>query len=219
MLRCDTAPHNVTRVSDLPRSQLIGYLVVGVVVVLLGALWVRGGGGGDGGGVAGASGGEAAAGADGAATVRVDEGGTGRLVIHVAGAVRRPGVYRLPAGARVAAAVRQAGGPLRRADLNALNLAARLTDGRQVLVPARAVAGGVANGSAAGSPSAGGAPLNLNSATAEQLDELEGIGPETAAKILEYRQEHGGFGSVDELDAVPGIGPARLDALRDRVTG
>lgn len=199
--------------SDLPRRQLVGYLLVGVVVVVLGALWVRGGDGGGGGAVARASGGGGGAGG-GAAAVRVDGGGGGRLVVHVAGAVRRPGVYRLAAGARVAAAVRRAGGATRRADLAGLNLAARLTDGRQVLVPARGGGGGDAVGS-----TAGGAPLNLNSATAEQLDQLEGIGPGTAAKILEYRQEHGGFGSVDELDAVPGIGPARMEALRDEVTG
>jgi len=134
-------------------------------------------------------------------------------------------VYRLSAGARVAAAVRRAGGATKRADLDALNLAARLTDGRQVLVPARAGAATAgpaeagAPGAEAGTAGAAQAPLNLNSATAEQLDALEGIGPGTAAKILEYRREHGGFGSVDELDAVPGIGPARLEALRDQVTG
>lgn len=199
--------------SALPRHQLIGLLVVGAVVVVLGALWVRSGGAGRGGGEARASEGGAVG------TVRVDEGGGGRLVIHVAGAVRRPGVYRLEAGARVAAAVRRAGGATRRADLDALNLAARLTDGRQVLVPARAATGGAGGVDARDGGSSGAAPLNLNSATAEQLDQLDGIGPETAAKILEYRQQHGGFGSVDELDAVPGIGPGRLEALRGQVTG
>ena len=221
MLRRDTGVHTVTRVSDLPRRQLIGYLAVGVVVVVLGALWVRGAGG------RGSSGGEArAAGGSGGggSSVKVDGGGGGaggRLVIHVAGAVRRPGVYRLPAGSRVAAAVRRAGGAGRHADLDSLNLAARLTDGRQVLVPERGAAVGAGTSAAGGEAGAAGppgAPVNLNSATAEQLDGLEGIGPGTAAKILQYRQEHGGFGSVDELDAVPGIGPARLAALRERVT-
>ena len=143
-----------------------------------------------------------------------DEGGSG-LVVHVAGAVRRPGVYRLRAGARVADAVERAGGARRRADLGAVNLAAELQDGRQVLVPLRAK-GGVAAANAAGA-TAPGVPLNLNTATVEQLDELDGIGPATAQQIVAYREEHGGFGSVEELDQVPGIGETRLAALRDKV--
>jgi len=143
-----------------------------------------------------------------------DEGG-GALVVHVAGAVRRPGVYRLRAGARVADAVERAGGTRRRADLGAVNLAAELQDGRQVLVPLRAK-GGVAAANAAGA-TAPGVPLDLNTATVEQLDELDGIGPATAQQIVAYREEHGGFGSVEELDQVPGIGETRLAALRDKV--
>jgi len=143
-----------------------------------------------------------------------EEGGSG-LVVHVAGAVRRPGVYRLRAGARVADAVERAGGARRRADLGAVNLAAELQDGRQVLVPLRAK-GGVAAANAAGA-TAPGVPLNLNTATVEQLDELDGIGPATAQQIVAYREEHGGFGSVEELDQVPGIGETRLSALRDKV--
>jgi competence protein ComEA len=142
-----------------------------------------------------------------------DEGGG--LVVHVAGAVRRPGVYRLRAGARVADAVERAGGARRRADLGAVNLAAELQDGRQVLVPLRAK-GGVAAANAAGA-TAPGVPLDLNTATVEQLDELDGIGPATAQQIVAYREEHGGFGSVEELDQVPGIGETRLAALRDKV--
>src|SRR5690349_19227633 len=143
-----------------------------------------------------------------------DEGG-GALVVHVAGAVRRPGVYKLRAGARVADAVERAGGARRRADLGAVNLAAELQDGRQVLVPLRAK-GGVA-AAAAGGATAPGVPLDLNTATVEQLDELDGIGPATAQQIVAYREEHGGFGSVEELDQVPGIGETRLAALRDKV--
>jgi competence protein ComEA len=142
-----------------------------------------------------------------------DEGGG--LVVHVAGAVRRPGVYRLRAGARVADAVERAGGARRRADLGAVNLAAELQDGRQVLVPLRAK-GGIA-ASTAGGATAPGVPLDLNTATVEQLDELDGIGPATAQQIVAYREEHGGFGSVEELDQVPGIGETRLAALRDKV--
>jgi competence protein ComEA len=164
-----------------------------------------------------------------APTLRVqdDAGGGpgGRVLVHVAGAVRRPGVYTLRAGARVADAVDRAGGARRRADLSAVNLAAKLEDGRQVLVPARAQ-GGPAGASAStptglAMPGVAGAapavPLDLNTATLEQLDTLEGVGPITAQKILQYRQEHGGFGSVDELGQVPGIGPKRLAAIRDHV--
>jgi competence protein ComEA len=139
-----------------------------------------------------------------------DDGGG--LVVHVAGAVRRPGVYRLRAGSRVGDAVERAGGARRRADLGAVNLAAELQDGRQVLVPLRA-RGGVA--AAGGAPP--GVPLDLNTATVEQLDELDGIGPATAQQIVAYREAHGGFGSVEELDQVPGIGETRLAALREKV--
>jgi competence protein ComEA len=156
----------------------------------------------------------------GAAPIAVDEGGGGgRLVVHVAGAVRDPGVYRLAAGARVDDAVQRAGGATRRADLGGLNLAAVLEDGRQVLVPERAPRGGGAavTGAAAPEPAAG-QPLNINTATLEQLDGLTGIGPLTAQKILDAREERGGFGSVEELGEIPGIGDKRLASLREEVT-
>jgi competence protein ComEA len=138
------------------------------------------------------------------------------LVVQVVGAVRRPGLYRLPAGSRVADAVRRAGGASRRAATELINLAAPLADGVQVIVP-RKGAGGTpaAPGAAAGSQPAG--PVHLNSATLEDLEALPGIGPVTAQKILDYRQQHGPFTSVDELDAVPGIGPAHMAQLRDLV--
>src|SRR5215213_8180394 len=141
--------------------------------------------------------------------------GGGPLVVHVAGAVRRPGVYRLRTGARVADAVRRAGGARRRADLSAVNLAAEVQDGRQVLVPVRAPGGGAA--AAAGGGAAPGVPLDLNTATVAQLDELDGIGPAIAQQIVDYREANGGFGSVEELDRVPGIGETRLAALREKV--
>lgn len=152
-----------------------------------------------------------------AATIAVQESGGARLVIHVAGAVRRPGVYKLAPAARVADAVERAGGARRRADLAGLNLAAQLEDGRQVLVPERAPRGAAAAGSAATAP-AEGQPLNLNSATLEQLDTLTGVGPLTAQKILDFREERGGFGSVEELGEIPGIGDVRLATLREEVT-
>ena len=143
-----------------------------------------------------------------------------RVVVDVVGAVRRPGLYRLEQGTRIADAVSRAGGATPKADLSLINLAAPLADGEQVIVPKRgaaavaAPAGGAA-GSVAGAPSTG--PVHLSTATLEQLDSLPGIDPVTAQKILDYRQKHGAFTSVDELDAVPGIGPARLDQLKDLV--
>ena len=157
-----------------------------------------------------------------AAGVRVERADGGAAVVHVAGEVRRPGVYRLGSLTRVEEAVRRAGGPTRRADLNAINLAAKVEDGRQIIVPARASATG-APAAPGGTPAAAGAeqpavPVNLNTATADELGTLDGVWPATAQKILAYRQEHGGFGSVDELDQVPGIGEKRLAALRPHVT-
>lgn len=132
------------------------------------------------------------------------------LVVHVAGAVRRPGLVRVRDGDRVGDAVKAAGGPARGADLNLINLAMRLADGQQVIVPLRAAAGAAA---ALGASGAAG-PVSLGSATAEQLDTLDGVGPGLAAKIIAYRTEHGGFRSVDELGEVPGIGDKRLESLR-----
>jgi competence protein ComEA len=138
-----------------------------------------------------------------------------RVVVDVVGAVRRPGLYRLVQGSRIADAVTRAGGTTRKADLAQLNLAAPLADGEQIVVPRR---GPQPTASGNGSPaSAASAPVQLSTATLEQLDSLPGVGPVTAQKILDYRQEHGAFRSVDELDAVPGIGAKRLDQLRDLV--
>ena len=149
-------------------------------------------------------------------------GGAARVYVHVAGRVRRPGVYRLREGARVDDAVRRAGGPRADADMTAVNLAAEVEDGRQVIVPAKMAAAASGTASSGTSPAAAGqapaAPINLNTATAEQLQELDGVGPGLASKILAYRQEHGGFGAVRELGEVPGIGEKRLAALQEHVT-
>jgi competence protein ComEA len=136
------------------------------------------------------------------------------MYVDVVGAVRRPGLYRLRHGSRVADAIARAGGPTRKAELELVNVAAPLADGEQVVVPRRGAAAVAAAGVDAG-PAAG--PVHLSTATAEQLDSLPGIGPVTAQKIIDYRQQHGGFSSVDELDAVPGIGPARLEQLKGLV--
>jgi competence protein ComEA len=132
------------------------------------------------------------------------------LFVHVAGAVRRPGLYRLAEGARVANAVSRAGGATRRANLTAVNLAAALGDGQQVVVPAR-----VGPGMAEGADGQG--PISLATATAADLEELDGIGETIAERIVEYRTEHGGLRSIDELGQVDGIGEKRLEALKDEL--
>ena len=139
-----------------------------------------------------------------------------RVVVHVVGAVHRPGLYRLREGARVADAVSRAGGVTAAADTAAVNLAAPLADGMQVLIPSRAAgAAGTDGGPAAGTPVG---RVSLSAATVEELDALPGIGPVTAQKIVDWRTRNGGFRSVDDLDAVPGIGPARVEQLRELVT-
>jgi competence protein ComEA len=138
-----------------------------------------------------------------------------QLFVHVVGAVRRAGLFRLPEGSRVADALARAGGPTAKADLTAVNLAAPLVDGQQVVVPRRGPQGATAAGVGGATP---GTRVSLAVATVDQLDELPGIGPVTAQKIVDWRTTHGPFRSVDDLDAVPGIGPARIEQLRDLVT-
>ena len=138
------------------------------------------------------------------------------LVIDVAGAVRHPGLYRLRSGSRIDDAIALAGGATAKAQLDTVNLAAPVADGEQIVVPGRGV-GGVAAASAPAAGSSPSAPLDLNSATLEQLESLPGIGPVTAQKILDYRQAHGAFHSVAELEGVPGIGPAHMAQLKGLV--
>jgi competence protein ComEA len=139
------------------------------------------------------------------------------VLAHAAGAVAHPGVYELPGGARVTDLIDAAGGPAEGADLDRLNLAAPLSDGERVYVPFvgepvdAALASGGATADIAG-------PLDLNAATLEQLDALPGIGPTTAQAIIDERERRGGFRSVEELLDVRGIGPAKLERLRDLVT-
>jgi competence protein ComEA len=147
----------------------------------------------------------------------VDSGPTGdapRLVVHVVGAVRHSGLFRVKEGARIADAIARAGGPTKRADLAAVNLAAPLVDGEQVLVPRRVVPG---EAPPQGATPTAGQKVSLSSGTLEQFDELPGIGPVTAQKIIDWRATHA-LGSVDDLDAIPGIGPARVEQLRELVT-
>lgn len=139
------------------------------------------------------------------------------LVVDVEGAVRRAGLVRLPAGARVADAVERAGGVTRSADRSAVNLAAPVSDGQQVLVPRRGAVPPAAGGAASSGGGSSAGPLSLSRATVEQLDTLPGVGPVTAQKIVDYRAQHGAFHAVEELDAIPGIGPARLADLQGLV--
>lgn len=139
---------------------------------------------------------------------------TGVVVVDVVGAVREPGVYQFPDGARVQDAVKRSQ-PLARADLAGLNLAERLADGEQVVVPRRG--GGGAGVAAAATGSGASEIVHLNSATLEQLETLDGIGPSLAQRIVDYRTEHGGFRSLEQLDDVSGFGPARMAALDGHV--
>jgi competence protein ComEA len=246
-------------VSELDRPRLALYVVLGAIVCFLGARYLRTqvAPAGDGAAAVTAPATPTAAPAAptpaaGTTSVRLERADGARVAVHVAGAVRQPGVYRLPAGSRVDDALRRAGGPARGADLTAVNLAAKLEDGRQVLVPLRPQAAGGGAGGAAGGGGVGGAgaaaggggaaagggaagggagatapgaiagaptaPVNLNTATLEQLDTLDGVGPGIAQRILDYRQQHGGFRRVEELGEVPGIGDKRLATLRALVT-
>ncbi|MEA2319127.1 MAG: competence protein ComEA [Solirubrobacteraceae bacterium] len=208
---------------EIGRSQLLAYVLAAIVVVVLGIRFMQSQGQASAPKAAVAP--EQPAGRTaGGGTVRIERKDAGGQLVHVAGAVRRPGVYRLAAGARVEDAVRRAGGARPGADVNAINLAAKVADGQQVVVPARAPKAPAAPGSGpsadAGAAAAGpvtGAPVSLNSATAEQLDTLAGVGPATASKIIEYRTKNGGFRSVDDLAQVPGIGPKRMESLRGQV--
>jgi competence protein ComEA len=195
--------------AGLSRSQLLVYGAIAVALLLVGARWIRSAEaeGPPGGGVeqAGGEGG-------GGGSIEFDSGGED-VVVHVAGAVRDPGVYRLPAASRVTDAVQRAGGATADAGLDSVNLAAELADGQQVVLPARA---GPAAAAAAGGGEATG-PISIGSATLEQLDTIEGIGPVTAQNIIDFRTENGGISSVEDLDQISGIGPATMEALRSSV--
>nr|WP_225853762.1 ComEA family DNA-binding protein [Micromonospora sp. AMSO31t] len=146
-------------------------------------------------------------------------GSTGQVVIALAGKVRRPGLVRLPAGARVADAIEAAGGALPGVDVALLNPARKVTDGELILVGVTAPPGQAAPpGTAAGGTAPGGGPVNLNTATLAQLDALPGVGPVLAQRILDHRDQHGGFRSVSDLRQVDGIGDARYEQLKDLVT-
>jgi competence protein ComEA len=214
----------------LDRKRLLAYAAIAIVVLAVGARYLlaqHGGSAAQGmvltpasrpatptaGGAGGTAGAGAAASAQPSAAPDV--------VVDICGAVVHPGVYHLAAGARVCDLVQAAGGVTGRAELSAVNLAAKLADGQQVIVPKHGQPtpavppAGVAGG---GTSSAAAGPVNLNLATAEQLDALPGVGPATAQKIIDYRTTNGGFRSVEDLKNVSGIGDAKFEALKDLVS-
>ena len=191
---------------ELSRAQVVVYGAIAVALLLVGARAIRAEDGVERSFAAG-SGGESSASGD----FRLS-GQASDLVVDVAGAVERPGVYRLPAGSRVEDAIERAGGAAAKAELEAVNRAARLADGQQVVVPERGPMGTAAT--VAGAEEG---PISLGTATVEQLDTIDGIGPVTAQDIVEFRDQHGGLASVDQLDQVSGIGPATMESLRARL--
>ena len=210
---------------ELSRTQVAVYGAIAVALLLVGAQAIRGEGGS---GAGATSFGEYDSGGGSAFGDESSDGGTesdeaggefelsgeaGDVVVDVTGAVQRPGVYRLPAGSRVTDAVARAGGAAPQAQLEAVNLAARLADGQQVVVPKHGPGGAAATTGAATEDG----PISLGTATVEQLDTIDGIGPVTAEDIVQFRDEHGGLASVDQLDQISGIGPATMEALRSRL--
>jgi competence protein ComEA len=203
-------------VTEQSRGTVLAW-VVAAVLATLAVLRLAGGDGDspppvrlDGAGAGVSSAGDTAGGAEAGAQARA--GGEG-VYVYVAGAVRRPGLFRVPAGSRVAAALARAGGPGPKADLTLVNLAARVQDGQQVVVPV--VGAALPEGAGTGGAAAAGVKPSLANATVEQLEELDGIGPTLAERIVEYRDAHGGFRSLGELRDVDGIGEKRFASLRE----
>ena len=199
---------------DPGRAKLAGYALAALVVLVVGARWMG-------------RGSPSSPASSAAPKVAVKAPAPRAAVVQVVGAVRHPGVYRVREGTRVEGAVARAGGMTARAEASGVNLAAKVVDGAQIVIPKRGAAAaaavapaaaGAAGSAAAGSAAAPAAPVSLSTATPEQLDTLDGIGPTTAAKIVEYRRQHGGFGSLQDLDRIPGIGPKRLAGLKGKVT-
>jgi competence protein ComEA len=200
---------------ELSRTQVAVYGAIAVALLFVGARAVRGEGGGGSDSGYSSSYDEYGSEDEAEPDVAVEEGGSD-VVVDVTGAVRKPGVYRMPAGSRVDDAVKRAGGETGKAALDSINLAARLADGQQVVVPDEAPGGGGVV-AAVGAAEAEDGPISLSTATAAELDTIDGIGPVTAEDIIHFREEHGGLSSVDQLDQISGIGPATMESLRERL--
>jgi competence protein ComEA len=200
---------------ELSRTQVAVYGAIAVALLFIGARAVRGEGSSGSGSGYTSSYEDFGSEDEAEPSVSVEEGGTD-VVVDVTGAVRKPGVYRMPAGSRVNDAVKRAGGETGKASLDSINLAARLADGQQVVVPEEAPGGGGVAPSAGAAATEDG-PISLSTATAAELDTIDGIGPVTAEGIIDFREEHGGLSSVDQLDQISGIGPATMEALRERL--
>ena len=200
----------------LPRRQLYAYIALGIVVAALGVRYLVLPG-------AAAEAGEPLVLGAVAQRRAVASAAPVEVVVYVCGAVRRPGVVKLLAGARVADAIELAGGATPDAELGAVNLAAKVGDGQQIIVPERGsgTAGTATAAATAGSPAAAagqGGLVNINTASLEELDTLDGVGPSTAQKIIDYRTANGGFTSVEQIKEVPGIGDAKFAALQASIT-
>lgn len=196
--------------AGLTARELIVYGLVGSVLLGGGALWyVRSGG-------AAGGGGEPVVAVEGPLAGPTPQAST--VFVHVAGLVRRPGVYELTEGARVAEAIQLAGGPKGKADLTVLNLAAQLVDGQQIVIPKQGPDGGIPVVGGGGAPGTVGGLVNVNTADAATLDTLPGIGEVMAQRIIDHREQNGPFASVDDLINVKGIGPITLEELRPLVT-
>jgi competence protein ComEA len=236
-------------VLDPDRRHLIAYLAAAAVLVVIAARFLGRDGGSD--PVPSISMAAPASASPAGARPRAPARAKPLIWVDVAGAVRRPGLYSLPDGARVQAALERAGGVVPKADRAAVNLAAKVADGQQVFVPIRGSGGasgagaagaaasgasapGAASGSASGAAASGasapagagasagssagpGTRISLTNATQAQLEQLDGIGPALAQRIIEYRQQHGGFKSIDQLQEVSGIGEKRFAALKDSI--
>ena len=203
-------------------SPIPAFVAVAVVALAAGLVWYR----------AGLRQGEdlvpdvvpvaaAAAGASETSVTTQPPGTKAAALVHVAGAVTRPGLYHLPADARVADAITAAGGPSPAAEVDRLNLAAKVADGQRIAVPRRGEPAEVVPVDGVGAAAHGGGepagPVDLNTATAAQLETLPGVGPATAARIIDHRTRQGGFQAVRDLLRVPGIGERRFAELKDRV--
>jgi competence protein ComEA len=214
VLSCYSATRSFGNVIDKRKAEVAAYAVAAFVVVLLAMRLLHR----DPGGNAPA---KLSLEQPAAARAKTSERPARMLVVDVAGEVRRPGVYRVPAGSRADLAVQRAGGVTRRAESTGVNLAMPLHDGQQIVVPRHGAGPAGAGAPAAGAPQGEGTPpsqpISLSSATVEQLDTLDGIGPTLAGRIVQYRDAHGGFRSIEELRQVDGIGDKRFAALRKAV--